>query len=101
MNQITKSFLIKLLILTLLMLKIGDVMHSNLIDIATEQTVNSLPDEMETEVESEITFFQNTTNNPYFILETIFSVKAPVFKNTFSHNIHLIEFTTPPPENRF
>lgn len=74
-------------------------MSDNFSKSTVEKIVNTCPDEMEIEVESETAFFQKISKNTTFNLTQVISVKVPVFKNTFSQKINHLEFSTPPPES--
>lgn len=98
MVDFTKLFFLKLLILLLLTVKINYVLSEIFSDIPSEQIINVCTDEAEIELEFETDFFQKVTKFSSLLPLKIHAAKAPVFKNTFSHKIHPIEFTTPPPE---
>lgn len=100
MIEISKLTLLKLLILLLITLKTTYVLSYNFSEISTEQIIKSYPDEMEIEVETETTYFQKIAKNTVFVIIKNTDLKAPVFKNTFFHKIHSVEFSTPPPEFR-
>lgn len=98
MIEISKLSLLKLLLLLLLTVKIGAVLSDSFSNVSSTQNINSCPDEMEIEVESETAIFQKISKNTTFIIIKVTSVKAPIFKNTFSQKMNLLEFSTPPPE---
>lgn len=98
MIEISKLSLLKLLILLILTVKLSSFLSDNFSLNTPEKIVNSCPDEMEIEVESETAFFQKISKTTTFTFTKVFSVKAPVFKNTFSQITNLLEFSTPPPE---
>lgn len=96
MIEISKLSLLKLLILLLLTVKLSSFLSDNFSQNSIEKIINSCPDEMEIELET--AFFQKITKNYTFIPTKVISVKAPVFKNTFSQRLNLLESSTPPPE---
>jgi hypothetical protein len=96
--EYSKLFFLKLLILLLLTVKVSYVLSETFSDIPSEQIINTCTDEGEIEPEFETAYFQKITKFSSLIIPKTNPAKAPVFKNTFSHRIHLIEFTTPPPE---
>lgn len=98
MVEFSKLFFLKLLILLLLTVKVSYVLSETFSDIPSEQIINVCPDEVEIEPEFETAFFQKLTKFTSLTTPKTNAAKAPVFKNTFSHKIHPIEFTTPPPE---
>jgi hypothetical protein len=96
--ELSKSSLLKLCILLLLTVRIASFLTDNFSHITIEKIINSSPDEMDIEVESETAFFQKITKNNSFSFNKNFTVKIPVLKNIFLNKNHLIEYTTPPPE---
>jgi hypothetical protein len=87
-----------MLILLLLTVKSSIFLFDNFSQTNIEKIINTCPDEIEIEVESETAFFQKISKNNTFCLTKVISVKAPVFKNTFFQKMSLLEFSTPPPE---
>lgn len=98
MIEISKLSLLKLLILLLLTVKLSSFLSDNFSQNSIEKIINSCSDEMEIEVEKEVSFFQKIPKKTTFFVSEIISLKAPVFKNTFSQSLNLLESFTPPPE---
>lgn len=98
MIEISKLSLLKLLILLLLSVKLSSFLSDNISQNSIEKIINSCSDEMEIEVETEVSFFQKIPNKPTFMISEFIFEKVPVFKNTFSLKTNPLESITPPPE---